>query len=102
MRCFLVYDIPHDGKRSKIADVCLDYGLDRVQFSAFIGELRATHRDELMLKVKKILGKQPGKVLLFAINAADWEARHEIVQEIGQAGAAQVAAAANSTDDEAI
>jgi CRISPR-associated protein Cas2 len=104
MRCFLVYDIPHDGKRGKIADACLDYGLDRVQFSAFMGELRATHRDELMLKVKKILGKQPGKVLLFAINATDWEARHEIVQEIAQAGAAQMAAAnsADDGDDEAI
>ncbi len=78
MRCFLVYDIPHDGKRGKIADACLDYGLDRIQFSAFMGVLRATQQDELMLKVKRILGKQPGKILLFGVNAADWDARKEI------------------------
>jgi CRISPR-associated protein Cas2 len=80
MRCLLVYDIPHDGIRGKIADVCLDYGLDRIQFSAFIGVLRASHQDELMLKLKRILGKQPGKILLFGINAADWDARKEIIQ----------------------
>jgi len=81
MRCLLVYDIPDDGKRSKIADVCLDYGLDRIQFSAFAGELRATHQDELMLKIKKVLGKRPGKVQLIAISEDLWAARKEILQE---------------------
>ena len=84
MRCLLVYDIPDDGKRTKIADVCLDYGLDRIQYSAFSGELRATHQDELMLKIKKVLGKRPGKVQLFPINEDAWAARREIIQEAPQ------------------
>ncbi|MGB9880221.1 MAG: CRISPR-associated endonuclease Cas2, partial [Anaerolineae bacterium] len=37
MRCVVVYDIPDDRVRARVADVCLDYGLERIQFSAFQG-----------------------------------------------------------------
>lgn len=53
MRVLLIYDIVHDGIRNKIADLCLDYGLDRVQYSSFEGTLPRTHQEELMLKIKK-------------------------------------------------
>jgi CRISPR-associated protein Cas2 len=39
----VIYDIPHDGTRGKVADMCLDYGLDRIQYSAFTGQLTRTH-----------------------------------------------------------
>jgi CRISPR-associated protein Cas2 len=77
----LVYDIPDDRKRGKIADACLDYGLDRIQFSAFLGSLLSTHQQELMLKVRKILGKKPGNIQLFPICADDWAKRKVIEQK---------------------
>jgi CRISPR-associated protein Cas2 len=80
MRCILVYDIPDDRKRGKIADACLDYGLDRIQYSAFTGPLLATHQEELFLKIKKILGKKPGNVQLFPLCAEDWTGRKVIEQ----------------------
>lgn len=76
----LVYDIPDDRKRTKIADACIDYGLDRIQYSAFIGRLLPTHQDELILKIKKILGKKPGNVQLFPLCADDWQKRKIIEQ----------------------
>src|ERR1019366_1383079 len=57
MRYLLIYDISHDGARLKVADACLDYGLERIQFSAFLGELTHAHQRELLLKIKKRLGK---------------------------------------------
>jgi len=81
MRCLLIYDIPDDGKRTKIADICLDYGLDRIQFSAFLGELQQNLQQELMLKIKKTLGKRPGKVHLFPLCADDWKKQRTILQE---------------------
>lgn len=81
MKCLLVYDIPDDKPRGKIANACLDYGLDRIQYSAFTGQLLPTHQDELMLKIKKILGKKPGNVQLFPVCADDWAKRKEIIQE---------------------
>ena len=81
MQCILVYDIPDDGKRTKVADACLDYGLDRIQYSAFSGALRRTHQEELMLRIKKILGKKAAKVHLYSICAEDWSNRQYIEQE---------------------
>jgi CRISPR-associated protein Cas2 len=80
MKTILVYDIPHDGTRTKIADFCLDYGLDRIQYSAFQGDLNRTHQEELILKIGERLGKREGKVQLFTICEKDWEQRLEIVQ----------------------
>jgi CRISPR-associated protein Cas2 len=81
MNCLLVYDIPDDRVRGKIADFCLDYGLDRIQYSAFVGQLNRTHQEELMLKVKKKLGKKAGKIQLFSMCATDWAQRLELIQE---------------------
>jgi len=79
--CLLVYDIPDDSKRAKVADACLDYGLDRIQYSAFTGRLAKTHQEELMLRIKKILGKKPGNIQLFTICADDWAKRQVIEQD---------------------
>lgn len=81
MHVLVVYDIAHDRTRTKVADICQDYGLDRVQYSAFLGELQRVHQEELMERVQKRLGKRPGKVSLFPVCARDWEARIEILQE---------------------
>jgi len=81
MKCLLTYDIPHDGTRTKIADFCLDYGLDRIQYSAFVGDLTRTYQEELMLKIGERLGDRPGKIQLFAICDKDWQQRIEIIQE---------------------
>jgi CRISPR-associated protein Cas2 len=80
MQVLLVYDIPDDRKRGKVADTCLDYGLDRIQYSAFSGKLQATHMDELMLKLKKIIGKKAANIQLFQICAEDWSKRRLIEQ----------------------
>lgn len=71
----VIYDVPHDGTRVKVADACLDYGLDRIQFSAFAGELSRTHQEELLLKIKRRVGKQPVKVHIIAVAADEWARR---------------------------
>lgn len=81
MKCLLVYDISHDGTRTKIADYCLDYGLDRIQYSAFVGDLSPTYQEELMLKIGDQLGDRSGKIQLFSICERDWSERLEIIQE---------------------
>ncbi len=80
----LVYDISDDRKRTKIADACLDYGLDRIQFSAFNGWLLPTQQEELFFKMKKILGKKPGNIQLIPVCAEDWKKRKVIDQREGQ------------------
>lgn len=81
MKCLLVYDIPDDRIRTKVADICLDYGLDRIQYSAFLGDLERTHQEELMIKLAKRLGKQPGNIQLFPLCETDWRGRKVIILE---------------------
>ncbi len=81
MHCLLIYDISHDGTRTKIADICLDYGLDRVQYSAFMGDISRNHQEELFLKVSNQLGKKSGNIVLLPICSNDWSKRQEIHNE---------------------
>lgn len=80
MQCLVVYDIVDDNKRNKVADVCMDYGLDRIQYSTFAGDLAPTHQEELMLKIAAILGRRPvgASVLLVPVCEKDWNARRVI------------------------
>lgn len=63
----LVYDIPDDRVRTRVADTCLDYGLVRIQFSAFFGELSANYQEELMLKLRRRVGRFACNIQLFPI-----------------------------------
>ena len=75
MHCLLIYDISDDRIRAKVADACLDYGLDRIQYSAFYGRISRNHQEELFLKVKTLLGPRPGNIQLWSICQTDWAKR---------------------------
>lgn len=75
MRCLLLYDIPSDRIRTKVADACLDYGLDRVQYSVFTGDISRNMQEELFLKVTDLLGDEDGHIMLVPICQKDWQAQ---------------------------
>ena len=64
LRTLVIYDIEDDRIRLRISDTCLDYGLTRIQFSAFLGTLNRNKREELFLRLVSILGNKVGKILL--------------------------------------
>ena len=80
IRCLLLYDIPDDRVRARVADFCLDYGLDRVQYSAFLGRLSANHQEELMLKIEQKIGKAAARVHLFPLCKEGWRKRLVVEQ----------------------
>ena len=63
----MVYDVVDDKVRKKVADVCLDYGLERVQYSAFCGDLNANRRQELALKLRAKFGGAEGCIHVIAL-----------------------------------
>ena len=79
MISLLIYDIPSDKLRSKVADVCQDYGLNRIQFSAFLGEINHNRREELLQKIKREIGKKQANVQLFPICDKDVRLRQMVV-----------------------
>jgi CRISPR-associated protein Cas2 len=78
VRCLLVYDIVSDRLRAKVAQACLDYGLSRIQYSAFLGDLSRNHQEELLLKIRRRLGKAEARVALFPLCEMDFRCRIEV------------------------
>jgi CRISPR-associated protein Cas2 len=83
---YVVYDIEDDRIRYRIASACKDYGLERIQFSAFLGPLNANKREELFLRLKRMLGEKPGKVLVIPICEKDQKARRAIAVHLDADG----------------
>ncbi|HNP72149.1 MAG TPA: CRISPR-associated endonuclease Cas2 [Kouleothrix sp.] len=81
MHCLLIYDIPNDRARQKVADACLDYGLQRLQYSAFCGDLTRTHQRALFVEIKRRLGRRSGNVQLFSLDTPAWNGRRVLAQE---------------------
>ena len=78
MHLLLIYDISNDRVRTRVASACEDYGLDRTQYSSFVGNLERTHQEELMLRIQELLGHRPGRIQLIPVGADDWARRIEI------------------------
>ena len=67
----LIYDIEDDRIRARVADTCLDYGLERIQFSAFFGRLNRNRRQELSLRVQAEIGDRPARVRVIPVCEGD-------------------------------
>jgi len=83
MRTLVSYDIEDNKTRTKISEACKDYGLIRIQYSVFIGELNHNRRDELHQRLKRILGRNFGKILICPICDKDLRLAKEILVEPG-------------------
>lgn len=63
----VMYDIESDRVRTRLANACLDYGLDRVQFSAFLGKINRNRRQELTLRIQAEVGDERARVRVIPI-----------------------------------
>jgi len=80
IRIMVVYDISADQVRHRVSETCLDYGLDREQFSVFTGRLKSTQLRELTKLLRSIT--KEGQVMILPVGAEDWE-RRVIIGEKG-------------------
>ncbi|MEW6448608.1 MAG: CRISPR-associated endonuclease Cas2 [Bacillota bacterium] len=67
MKTLVVYDIPDDRVRTKVFETCKDYGLTHIQYSAFFGPLNQNRRQELYQRLRRVLGKNEGKIIICPI-----------------------------------
>jgi len=67
----LIYDIENDRLRTRASEICLDYGLQRIQFSAFFGKLNRNRRQELALRLKNEMGDESARIRIMPICEAD-------------------------------
>lgn len=67
----LIYDIEDDRLRTRVSDICLNYGLERIQFSAFFGKLNRNRRQELSLRLQREVGMSSGRIRIIPVCEQD-------------------------------
>jgi hypothetical protein len=54
LHCLVIYDVESDWARTRVAEACKDFGLERIQYSCFRGQLSQNKREELYERLRKI------------------------------------------------
>lgn len=72
MLTWIIYDITKDKTRNRVAKLCKDYGLYRVQKSAFLGDMNRNQIDELVLKCKELVNLELDSVYIFPMCEDDF------------------------------
>jgi CRISPR-associated protein Cas2 len=67
----LIYDIENDRIRTRVSDICQDYGLERIQFSAFFGKLNRNRRQELAMKLMNEVGDEAARIRIIPVCSDD-------------------------------
>jgi len=81
MHVLVIYDITPDDIRLKVANICKDFGLVRIQKSAFLGMLSGERRKEMRAKLERVMRGVKGNIQIFQIPEPFAEIR-EIIGEV--------------------
>jgi CRISPR-associated protein Cas2 len=74
MIAWILYDIEDDKIRNKIAKLCKQAGLYRVQFSVFLGTLDKNKKDGLELEIEELINKEKDSVYIFPMAKSELQA----------------------------
>lgn len=80
LRTLVMYDIEHDRVRYRVSEACLDFGLERIQFSVFRGKLNRNKREELLMLLTNLLGDEQGKILIQPMCEDDFKSALELTR----------------------
>lgn len=78
MTYVLIYDIEPDRIRSKVAQACEEAGLERVQFSAFWGDMTANRCEELLLRCRELIGNETARIHVLPVCSQCFSRRSQI------------------------
>ncbi|MHA1137774.1 MAG: CRISPR-associated endonuclease Cas2 [Candidatus Thorarchaeota archaeon] len=83
MRVIVVYDITKDSLRGKVSESLKDYGLERIQYSTFQGELphHALRSLETDIRVMLNEGDETDSVLFFPLCSSCFKGRRHVGAE---------------------
>lgn len=71
MIAWVMYDIENDKARTKIAKLCKQAGLYRVQFSVFLGTLDKNRKDTLQLQIEELIDEEKDSVYIFPMSKSE-------------------------------
>lgn len=71
----LLYDIEDDRIRLRVSSACLDFGLERIQFSAFFGRLTRNKRQEMQVRILREVNGENARLKVVPLS---WENLEEM------------------------
>lgn len=74
MICWVMYDIKNDRSRTKIAKACEQAGLNRVQYSVFLGTIEPNEKDTLELQIDELMNEDDDSVYIFPMSKDELKA----------------------------
>ena len=80
LRTLVMYDIEDDRVRHRISETCLDFGLERIQYSVFRGKLNRNKREELLMRLTDLLSDDVGKILIQPMCEQDFQSALELMR----------------------
>ncbi|MCS7120439.1 MAG: CRISPR-associated endonuclease Cas2 [Candidatus Bathyarchaeota archaeon] len=78
MRYLVIYDITDDNLRTLVAEILKDYGFQRIQYSAFIGDLRRHELNSLLTDLKNLIEDQIENVQFYPVCDTCFKGRQEV------------------------
>lgn len=70
---WIIYDIAEDKPRSRIAKLCKEAGLYRVQKSVFLGSINRNRLDELRIQIGQWMEESTDSVYIFPMCEPDFK-----------------------------
>ncbi len=71
MIVWVLYDIKEDKIRNKVAKLCEQSGLYRVQYSVFLGTMVENDKDTLQLQIEELMNPDDDSVYIFPMNQSE-------------------------------
>ncbi|MEM3589723.1 MAG: CRISPR-associated endonuclease Cas2 [Candidatus Bathyarchaeia archaeon] len=73
-----MYDITDDNLRNRVAEALKDYGLSRIQYSAFIGDMPRHRLNSLTVDLKNLIGDRVENVQIYPLCDLCFKGRREV------------------------
>jgi CRISPR-associated protein Cas2 len=78
MRHVIIYDVTDDNLRNQVSQLLKDYGLTRIQYSAFLGSLRHHELNSLLTDLRSLISDKAESVQIYPICDSCFKAKREV------------------------
>jgi len=83
VRYVVIYDITDDNLRGLVAETLKNYGLQRIQYSAFFGSLRRDELNSLLVDLRNLIKDLIENVQLYPVCDGCFKGRKEVASQRG-------------------
>jgi len=79
MQTLVIYDVADVTLRNRVIDVLEDYGLERIQYSAFLGDLSYNRREEMCQRLEDTVADGAARLHVVTLCDRDYRSVREII-----------------------